>query len=221
MKQVATKFLSLLVMFMGFSAMRSVNADPLTLTVTKWDMQGYYDEGTPSAKPFSFAVTSASGAPIKLEFNSALFAPGPGALGFTNYRTGPLEFDSKAFLEALAPGSTANLGGKWSFSPAVGSILFPGIGPALSYSASQGLATLNGVLSFFHDGQLVYVVSINMTGTGSTERKIGGEYVTTAGGTTGTIIVTPIPEPTTLLLLGTGLAALGANVRKRRKKKSD
>lgn len=214
------RILSLLLMLMGFSAIQSALADPLTLTVTKWNMQGYYDEGTPSVRPFSFEVTSASGAPIKLDFQSVLFASGPGTLGFTNHQTGPMEFDPKAFLEALAPGSTANQNGKWSFSPVAGSIVL-GFTAPLIYSVSQGVATLSGTLSFFHNGQLVNVVSINLTGTGSTERKIGGEYVTTAGGTAGTITITPvtaeIPEPTTLLLLGSGLAAIGVGVKQRKK----
>jgi PEP-CTERM motif-containing protein len=172
---------------------------------------GYVPQFTLSGEGFSYIGTATAGC----NFCTSGFSVEPGTtmiVGLTSYSEG---FDTlitgASFQSSLLSGGTLNILG--------GSFTLP-TGNQSTFSITV-LATLSGILNpcpfdinaFSCTSRPVATISVNLHGTGTLT------YVRTNGTwsfSSATFTFSPVPEPGTLLLLGTGAAALVGAVRGRR-----
>lgn len=196
-----------------------------TLTITSGQVT--FRSGVPDAS-FSFNGTTTSGSSVQLQGTtgaSSTLSPIHGTfMAGTSVNLTGLLFSEPGFGTATIDGVTTNrviFGGTTSFN--AGSVLLP-LTPDTSTITLTAPFTYSGIIAgvagpnqdappFFSytmvgngtvTATFVYVYFPEGPGSYSV---VGLQYNTTA----------PVPEPTTMLLLGTGMAGVAAKFRKRRK----
>lgn len=205
--------------FLCFVLATTAQADSITLTVKSW---AYSTSGATDSTSLAIVATDSSGKEITLAVNFPDFT----FVGFPNntYATSATGVVSPASLSAIAviPRGTINsvfsLGASPSLPTGVSGTANVSIGFTGSlkvyageiFSPSDPKQPLSTTLSFtLTPGIGTYTIgptgtrSLALTGTGGT--------ITIDQG------LVAVPEPTTLLLFGTGVAALGLRLRRRKR----
>lgn len=196
----------------------TTQADSITLTVKSW---AYSTSGATDSTSLTVVATDSSGKEISLAVNFPDFT----FVGFPSntYATSATGLVSLSSLSAVAviPRGTINsvfsLGASQALPPAASGTTNVSIGFTGSlkvyageiFSPSDPKQTLSTTLS------LTVTPGIGTYTIGPT-----GTRTLTLTGTSGTITIdqglVAVPEPTTLLLFGTGVAVIGLRIRRRR-----
>lgn len=150
---------------------------------------------------FSFTPSAYNGAAGSVVTLFGTFENGPGAITFTGY------------LESLQAGLTL-FGAVQPFDSIVGLASNQTLGPVARFNVMIAAGTPDGTVFSFAANQF----SVFYQPSVGDEVEVAANFsITVQGGGPGG---DPIPEPATMVLLGTGLAGVAARLRKRRRAKT-
>ena len=182
--------------------------------------------GVVRADPVTFTTNGCFGAGCTPSITSTAFGTGNATVVFTNQAPTTVDTSTPSGF-TIADLGTFTVGGTGTFSstPFVLQVVqsAPTPGSGVFGGTLTGTLIINGsdARIIFNDTSLTIGLTTYQLGNLTNGNTLLLDPNATGGITRITATITTIPEPATMLLLGTGLAGVAAKVRKRRKAKSD